>query len=148
MLLPDIQLKTLLLQSGLLTQQKIAQLEGYAADARSSLQDAVIEKDAVADDKLGLLIANYLKVPFVTLSKMTIPEGVFRIVPERLARKYKVIAFARDNDGIKLAMADPTDQNIQAMIVKKTWQKVSVYLATERDIDSTLQLYQKNLQQT
>ncbi len=148
MLLPDIQLKSLLLQSGLVSQQMITQLEGFAADARSTLQEAVIEKDAIPDEKLGLLIANYLKLPFVTLSKMTIPESVFRIVPERLARKYKAIAFARDSDGIKLAMADPTDQNIQAVVGKKTYQKVSIYLATERDIDNTLQLYQKNLQQT
>ncbi len=148
MLLPDSQLKTLLLQSGLVDIHTIAELEVFAANSRSTLQDAVIEKDAITDENLGLLISGYLKVPFVTLSKLTIPEPIFRIVPERLARKYKVIAFARDTEGIKLGMADPTNRSIQEMIAKKTWQKVFPYLATERDIDNTLQMYRKNLQQT
>lgn len=148
MLLSDIQLKNLLLQSGLVDQQSIAKIEGFVADARTTLQEAIIEKDIIPDDKLGLLIANYLNVPFVILSKINIPQPVLCIVPERIARKYKVIAFARDKDGIKLAMADPTDQNIRAMIEKKTKQKSFVYLATERDIDNAFQHYQKNLQHT
>src|SRR5260221_14612969 len=109
MLLPDSQLKTLLLQSGLVDIHTIAELEVFAANSRSSLQDAVIEKDAINDENLGLLISGYLKGPFVTLSKLRIPEQIFRIVPERLARKYKVIAFARHTEGIKLGMEDQTN---------------------------------------
>ncbi|MBI4097712.1 MAG: type II/IV secretion system protein [Candidatus Levybacteria bacterium] len=120
----------------------------FAANARIPLQQAVIEKDVIPDDKLGLLIANYLKYPFVVLSKITITEGVYRIVPERLARKYKAIVFAKDADGIKLATADPVNTKIAQTIARKTQQKVSVYLATERDIDGVLQLYRKDLQQT
>lgn len=148
MILPDQQLKALLLQSGSFDDKKLTEMESFAANTRTSLQDALIEKDAISDEKLGLLIANYLKVPFVALSKVTIPETVFTIVPERLARKYKIAAFARDNDGVKLAMADPTNKALQQMIEKKTLQKVTVYLATERDIENTLQQYRRDLQET
>jgi type IV pilus assembly protein PilB len=95
-----------------------------------------------------MLIANYLKYPFVTLSQLTIAEGVYRIVPERLARKYKAIVFAKDQDGVKLATADPSNTKLAEMVAKKTQQKVSVYMATERDIEGILQLYRKDLQQT
>lgn len=148
MLLPDIQIQQLLLQSGLVDAKTMRDVLIFAANGRIPLQQAVIEKDVIADDKLGLLIANYLKYPFVTLSKLTISEGVYRIVPERLARKYKAIVFAKDTDGIKLATADPVNTKIAETIAKKTQQKVSVYLATERDIDGVLQLYRKDLQQT
>ncbi len=148
MLLPDAQIKTLFLQSGLLDEKTIRELETFAANSRISLQEAAIEKDAVSDEKLGLLIADFLKVPFISLSKMTIPDAVFRIVPERLARKYKVIAFAKDVDGVKLAMSDPANRQLAEMIMAKTKQKILSYLATERDIDNTLQMYRKDLQQT
>lgn len=147
MLLPNTQLKALLVQGGI-SEKTIAELEAFAANSRTSLQEAALEKDAISDDKLGQLIANYLKVPFVTLGKMTIPEAVFRIVPERLARKYKVVAFAKDGEGVKLAMTDPTNRVIQEMIARKTWQKVFPYFATERDIENILQMYRKDLQQT
>ncbi len=148
MLLPDSQLKSLLLQSNTLDAHSLEEIQKFAINTRISLQEAAIEKDAISDEKLGLLIANYLKVPFVTLSKVTVPEALFSIVPERIARKYKVVAFARDNEGIKLAMADPTNKELQQMLAKKTLQKITAYLATERDIENTLQLYRKDLQQT
>ena len=148
MLLPDEQIKALLLQSGLINERTLSDLLVFAGNSRTSLQEAAIEKDAISDEKLGLLIANFLKVPFVSLGKVSVPDSVFRIVPERLARKYKAIAFARDNDGLKLALADPTNTQIQEMISKKTLQPVVPYLATERDIENTLQLYRKDLQKT
>src|SRR3990167_7925888 len=147
MLLPDEQIKTILFRAG--TDQKtLDDLVTFTRDARISLQDAAIEKDVLTDEKLGLLISGYIKFPFISLSKITIPENVFRIVPERLARKYKVIAFARDTDGIKLAMSNPTDLHFQEMIIKKTGQRVTPYLATERDIQNTLAVYRKDLKKS
>ncbi|OGH14981.1 MAG: hypothetical protein A2860_02135 [Candidatus Levybacteria bacterium RIFCSPHIGHO2_01_FULL_37_33] len=147
MLLPDEQIQTILFRAG--TDQKtLDDLVTFTKDARISLQDAAIEKDVITDERLGLLISAHIKFPFISLSKTTIPESLFRIVPERLARKYKVIAFARDTDGIKLAMSDPTDMHFQEMIIKKTGQRVAPYLATERDIQNTLAVYRKDLKKS
>src|SRR6266436_1599710 len=148
MLLPDEQIKTLLLDSRIIDEKKLTELIHYAANAQESLQEAAIEKDIITDEKLGLLIATHLNIPFVTLAKMTIPEDIFRIVPQRLARKYKVISFANDADGVKLAMADPQNKNFLEMIGRKTQRKVNAYLATERDIENTLQIYRIDLRET
>ncbi len=147
MLLPDDQIKTLLTQAGI-APAAIAELETFSRNARVPLQEAVIQKDTLTDDKLGQLIANQLKVPFVALSKENIPDGISQIVPERLARKFKVAAFSRGADGIKLAMTDPTNVALIEMIIRKTRQKIIPYLGTERDIENTFQLYRKNMQQT
>src|SRR3989344_2867297 len=112
MILPDEQIKIILFRGGV-DQKTLDELITFTKNARISLQDAAIEKDVITDERLGLLIAGYIKAPFISLSKITIPENVFRIVPERLARKYKVIPFARDADGIKLAMSDPEDTRFQ-----------------------------------
>ncbi|OGE36689.1 hypothetical protein A3D79_02100, partial [Candidatus Daviesbacteria bacterium RIFCSPHIGHO2_02_FULL_39_8] len=86
-------------------------------------------------------------LPFVTLSKLTIAQGVFSIIPERMARKYKVIAFAKENGVVKIAMTDPANSEIKEMISQKTSQKVEIYLATERDMSQSLQIYRKDLRQ-
>ncbi|MFH1832607.1 MAG: GspE/PulE family protein [Candidatus Levyibacteriota bacterium] len=148
MILPDDSLKALLIQSGIVDQKTLDELIVVAKNSRASLREAIIEKDLISDEKLGLLVANYLKCPFVTLSKITIPDNIFNIVPERIARKYKVIAFARDNDGVKLAMDDPSNSEILTVISKKTGQKIIPYFATEKDIENTLQFYRKDLQKT
>lgn len=145
MLLPDQQLNQVLLSAGI-DQKRINEAAEYAKNSQTSLYEALIEKDVVSDEKLGLIVSNYLQFPFVVLSKITIPEEVFRIVPERVARKYKVISFARDTDGVKLAMADPKNTAILNLLARKTGQKMLPYLATERDIENTLQIYRKELQ--
>lgn len=148
MLLPDAQIKSLLLQSGQVSEKILLDLQQSAINARISLQEAAIEKDAISDENLGILIANFLKYPFIFLTRVTIPEEILRIVPERLARKYKVICFAKDADGIKLAMANPANAELLEMVSKKTKLKSTPYFATERDLENALQSYRKDLQQT
>ena len=148
MLLPDAQIKNLLLASGQVNTQALANLEQFATNAQITLQEAAIEKDAISDENLGILIANFLKYPFISLAKTSIPEDIFQIVPERIARKHKLIAFAKDTEGIKLATMDPSNTELLEMISKKTGLRVTPYFATERDIEDALQSYRKDLQKT
>ena len=120
MLLPDIEIQQLLLQSGLIDTKAMRDVLVFAANARIPLQQAVAEKDVIPDEKIGLLIANHIKYPFITLSKVTIPERVYRIVPERLARKHKAIVFEKDANGVRLATADPVNTKLPAIIAKNS----------------------------
>ncbi len=148
MLISDDQLKKLVLDVNLLDEKKLNEVIKYADNADIGLSDALIERDVVTDENLGILVADLLKIPFIVLSKISIPDEVFKIVPERLARKYKVIPFDRDETGIKVAMVDPDNKLIREMIEKKTGQKVIPYLSTERDIYGKLFIYRKDLQKT
>lgn len=148
MIIPDDKLKALILEAGLVNEKSFEEIEAFAKNSELSLDDALIEKNIISDDDLGVLMADFLKVPFIALSKTMLDENAFRTIPEKLARKYKVIPFARDESSIKLAMADPQNTSVQEMISKKTGKKIVVYLATERDINNTLHIYRKALQKT
>ncbi len=146
MLIPDDKLKEILLKTNILDAKGFEKVEEFAKNSHATIPEALIEKDIVTDENLGLLIADYLKIPFITLAKITIPPEVFRIIPERIARVHKLIPFARDQSSIKMAMADPTNTEVCTMLERKTGQKVSRYLATENDIYNTLRIYRKDLQ--
>lgn len=146
MIVTDEQLKTLVLKTGILDEKGFAAIEEYAKNSAIPLSDALLEKDVITDENLGILISDFLKIPFVVLSKITISPDVFNIVPERMARKLHVIPFERTTDSIKLAMADPDDKQAIEMIEQKTGLKVVPNLATERDIYNTLRVYRKDLQ--
>jgi type IV pilus assembly protein PilB len=148
MSITDEQLKAIVLNAKLVDQKKLDEIVEYAHNAQMSLTDALLEKDATTDQTLGTLIAQALKAPFVVLAKLSIPEEVSRIIPEKMARKYRVIPFARDEGGIKVAMTDPGNMVIEEMISKKTGQNVIPYYATERDIYNKLWVYRKDLQKT
>lgn len=146
MLISDAQLIQLLVKRGIITEKAMRDIQDYAKNTNLSLVEALVEKDIVTDENLGLLIADSLKLPFIVLTKTVIPEEVFHIIPERIARIHKVIVFARDKSGIKLAMADPRNTLIQAMISQKTGEKVNVYFATEKDITNTFYIFRRDLQ--
>lgn len=144
---PD-KLVELLKKNGLITDEKVAEVLNFAKNSRLSIEEALIERDIITDEQLGMLVADYYSIPFVSLSKLSIPDDIARIVPERVARKQKIVAFARDETGIKLAMADPSNKELSDMVARKTGMKIIPYFATERDIYDVLRVYKKDLQKT
>lgn len=146
MLISDDELKALLLNLGLVESNQLKEIAQLARDTNQSLYDTLIDRNILSDETLGSKIAEKLGFPLVVLSKTSIPEEIFHITPEKFARKHRVIAFARDQNGIKLAMTDPGKKELIQMIFKKTGDQVIPYLATERDVNNTLRIYRKELQ--
>ncbi|KKP70437.1 MAG: Type II secretion system protein E (GspE), partial [Candidatus Roizmanbacteria bacterium GW2011_GWA2_35_19] len=144
----DEALKGLVLKYSLTNATGLLEIQDYMNNTGADFYDSLIEKNIANDEKLGLIIADHLKYPFVSLAKISIPEDTFRIVPERIARKHKVICFGKDQSGIKLAMSNPKNQVIIDSLIKKTNEKITPYYATERDIVGTFYIYQKDLQKT
>src|SRR3989338_788781 len=146
MVLSDDQLKQILLDQKIAPQTLLDELLALSKQSGISLYDTLIERDVITDEKLGLITANFLGFPFVTLAKTTIPEEVFTLLPEKVARKQKVLTFERSKDGIKLAMANPNNTTILKTLSRKTGEKIISYFATEKDIENTLRIYKKDLQ--
>lgn len=146
MLISDDKIIPILVKRNIITEKAVRDIQEYAKSSNLSLGEALVEKDVLTDENLGLLIADFLKLPFIVLTKTAIPEDVFHIIPERIARLHKVIVFARDITGIKLAMNDPNNSLIQGMISQKTGQKINVYYATEKDITNTFYIFRRDLQ--
>ncbi len=148
MLITDEQIKSLLLKVKLLDEKILNTTEEYAKNSNIGLGEALIEKDMVTDENLGMLIADSVKMPFIVLSKITIPDEVLRVIPEKIARKRKAIPFFRDKDGVRVAMTNPFDNLILEMISRKTGSTAFPYFATERDIYNKLWMYRRDLQDT
>lgn len=146
MIIPDDQVQSLILKTKLIDPKNLEEIVSLAKSSDTPLSDALVEKNVLSEENLGLLIADYLKIPFIVLSKVFIPDEVFHIVPERIARKYKIIAFERTPDSLKVAISDPKRIGILQMLAKKTGQNILPYLSTERDIQNTLRIYRKDLQ--
>jgi len=149
--LTESQIISLIKKSGLLLldESTIAKAEAYAVSAKtSSLLSSLVESGVITEEQISSIVAKYYNVPVVSLSKITIPEDVAHIVPERVARKQKAIAFERDANGVKVAMNDPSNKNILSMVARKTGERALAYYANADEIEATVSLYQKALQKT
>jgi type IV pilus assembly protein PilB len=146
MIISEDELKVLLKKTNLITDQVWTEVKEYASNCDIEISDAVLEKNIITDENLGILIADYLKIPFILLQKITIQETIRHIIPERLARKYKAIPFTTVEQGLCVAMADPRDKLLIEVISEKAGVPVIPYLATSRDIDNALRIYRRDLQ--
>lgn len=108
--LPNDQLLDVVVKAKLVDDKKAREVLLYAKNSNIPFDEALLEKEVMKDEQLGQAVAAYYKVPFVNLSKLDIPEDVINIIPNRVTRKQKAVAFARDSGGIKVALADPTNR--------------------------------------
>ncbi len=148
MFLTDEKLSELLLAAKLVDQKILDEAKDEATRTKRSLENVLVESGKVPDEAIGEMVAKSLNVPFVSLAKVTIPEQYFRILPEQIARKQRALVFERNQDTVKVAMANPTRDDLVNMIAKKTGQKVQVYLATKRDVEKALSVFKRDLQKS
>lgn len=139
------ELKTLLLDAGVVEEKDLELAEERLKSEGGTFSQAVLWYNLVSDEELGKLIADVLRVPFVVLEQKFIPKEVLEMVPEVVARKHRVIAFALDTDGLHVAMADPRNLEMQSFLEKKAGLPVRVYLAMERDMENAFMLYRQEV---
>lgn len=136
---------------------KILHDNGYLADPllekakEVSLQrnipliDSIIENDLIGEDDLGKIIADYLKIPFVSLSKLTIPLDSLQLIPALVARSQHTVVFGVEGENLKIGTYLPQHLAFFEMVAKKAGLGYKLYFATKNDIDQTLSLYRQSL---
>ncbi len=145
--LPDEKVKSILANNGIADSKKIEELEKRASTNKTSLYEAFISEDKANEAKLSEILAKEFNLPFVSLAKTEIPEEVLAIVPERVAKSFKIVAFKRDEQGIHLATSEPEKiKPVLELVGQKTGQKVFLYFSSPEEIEVKTKGYKRNLQ--
>jgi len=137
--------RKILVVPGFITETQFREAAKEAKEGNRLIEDILVEKDLISDRKLGELVADEFGYNFVSLEKEIIPDKILNIVPELIAREQRIIAFAQDKEGLKLAMTNPENLEIIKLLEKKTGNKIIPYFATEIDIQEALIRYKKGV---
>lgn len=144
--IPAAQLQQLLISAGKIDAATFASFQSIAASSKRPIEEILSEKNIVTDEEIAQLIATATKLPYVSIAKLSIPDEVFSLIPERIARSQKMVAYERADGVIKIAMALPQKTPVLDLLAKKTGSTIAIAVATEKEIDATVQLYKKDLQ--
>ena len=128
------QLKLFLLDSNLVPKEALEQAAREAQEKGQNLGALLLEKKLLDEPALQKVYAYILGIPFVDLSKETIPIEILQIVPELIAKKYNIVAFEKTGANLKVAMLNPEDLQTIDFIKKKTGLKIVPCLTTREDI--------------
>jgi type IV pilus assembly protein PilB len=95
----------------------------------------------ITEDDLAKALAEAAGIEHVSVRAMSIDPNVVSVLPEAVARKYKVFPIAIENNSVTVAMADPLDVGTIDRVQQQTRRYVKVVSSTEFDILTTIDKY-------
>ena len=145
MIINPAELKTLLVGSNLVDAVAFDDATKQAETEKKPIGEVIVDKGLIGEEQLVQVMANFLKVPYVDLTQQAIAKDILNIVPQVVAKKQRIISFKKDQQGLHLAMEDPTDFQIRDFVEKKNGLPVITYIASRTSLQSSFILYNKDV---
>jgi len=99
-----------------------------------SLGKLLIESKLVTEKDLMAVLGQELHIPPINLSRYNIDKNLGELIPERIARQYKLIPISKLGSRISVAMSDPLNIFAADDIRMLTGYDIDPVIATEKDI--------------
>lgn len=140
-------LENILVESGIIDKAEFLDALKTSQELGKNIEDVLIFRGLINQQSLSQLIAEYYKVPYIDLSHVKIPEELYITIPERMARNYRIVPFAKENGALKVAMEDPG--NVEAIEFAKRHSGLTVipHYASRDDIKKLLNQYKRNIRE-
>lgn len=117
-----------------------------AQELNRSLSDLLIFRSLVAEEALSQLIAENINVPYISLKTKSIPDEILNLIPENLARNYRMLPFEKKDNELSLAMEDPENFEALELAKRRTGLKIKAFFASKTELSKALNLYKRDLQ--
>ncbi len=139
-----VQLGTLLVQQGLLTEAQVdAAVKAQQASGKQ-LGRVLIEQGHISETDLVRALARQVGLEFLDLSEHTIDPSVAAQIPESLARRYQALPVGWGEDGrLIVAMADPSNVFAVDDIRAITGADVATVVATAGQLQDAIDRFHR-----
>jgi type IV pilus assembly protein PilB len=139
------ELRDLLVSHNVLTKERFEEISKNAQQNNEPVVDLLFTKKIITERDFAKLYADFIKVPFVDLSKESLTRDILSKLPERAAKRYNAVVFGEESGKPKVAMADPTNVEAVQFIEKQLGYNIKIHLATQNDISAALEQYKEGL---
>ena len=112
-----------------------------------SLEQYVLDQDMMKEADLYKAAAQGLQLDLVTLKDKDITKELLDAIPGPLAQTHQVIAFAKDEKNIHIALLDPDDIQTVEFIHRKTGLLPVVHLTTPSELKQALRAYHADIKE-
>ncbi len=130
--------KEILADKKILTDEQFAQVEEEIKKSGILFQQAVVDMKLVEKGKVLKLLSNEWAVKAIDLSVMDVDPDIVKIMPKQSAKRYNAVPFAKEENILFVAMAEPRDLFAIEDINLRTGFHVQPYLALPEDIKTVL----------
>ena len=155
----DVKLLNTLVEKGLISQEKMAEINTKVIEKGESLAVFLIANKIVDEEKLTEIRASMFGLSYFNLNEAEVPEEILNFLPEEIARTYRILCFDKAEGAIKIGMVEPNLKAMEAvnflaadeklrveyfLISEASWQKIfKQYQKMEQEISSALEVKAK-----
>src|SRR3990167_7217798 len=127
-------IEDILFKQGVLSKEQLSSVKLESINTGSPSEKIILDHNIAPPDRVAAARAELLHVPFMKLEGKAIPTDILNLIPEPVARRYKLITFDRQKDQLLVALEDPMDLQIIQFIEKKSGMRIKPFLSLPEDI--------------
>jgi type IV pilus assembly protein PilB len=128
-------------ESALIPQEKLDQAVEIHKKQGGNLGNILLAKGFIKEKDLALSLSASLNIPMINLARFKIDPEIIKLIPEKIAKQYKVIPVSRMADNVTLCMSDPLDIFAIDSIKALTSYNIEPVISTEKEIIEAINNY-------
>jgi type IV pilus assembly protein PilB len=130
-----------LLEQGQLSPEGLSRALDEQRRTGSALREVLLRLELVEEEAILAYYEEQLGTPRVDLSTYVIEPDVVHLVPERVARQFKLVPLFQIGSVVTVAMVDPLDIVALDEVKLATGSEVDVVVATEAQVQEAVERY-------
>lgn len=138
-------LKKIIVGSGFVQEKDFDSAAKTAKELDKNVLDVLIFRGYINEETVGKLISEYFGVPYANVRRQSITEDILSLIPEKMARTYRIVPFGKKDSTLQLAMENPEDFEALEFAKRHTGLKIEPYYAGREDIAKALGQYKKSI---
>ena len=131
----------MLVKAGKITQQQLEEALVLQQSEGGRLGTHLVKGGFLPDDELVEFLSQRYGVPAINLAEIEIDEGIIKIIPPDVARKYTILPVSKAGAKLTIAMVDPTNVFAMDDIKFMTGYNVEPVVASEMAIREAIESY-------
>ncbi|MBD3404081.1 type IV-A pilus assembly ATPase PilB [candidate division GN15 bacterium] len=138
----SVELSSILVQAGKLTQEQAEQALTQARQTNEKFESILVKMGVVgSEDEVGNFIGKQLKIGTLRLTDIELNPEIVKLIPLDIARKFKVIAISKLNKTLLVAISDPNNIYVLDAIKFITGCTVQPVISPEEAISKAIDQY-------
>src|SRR5438132_14248419 len=127
-----------LIEEGLLLPNQLEEAVGIHKAEGGRLLKILTDRQFVTEQDMVFSMGRCLNTPPVNLARLRVPEEVMSLVPREMAKANRLVAIARLDGKLFVAMADPTNVLAVDDLKRRVQLEIVPMIATERAVADAL----------
>ncbi|MCL4533258.1 MAG: GspE/PulE family protein [Deltaproteobacteria bacterium] len=124
----------ILIDAGLLNPTNLENALSEAKKRNIRLGSALISLGIISEDKMLDALSSQLSLRKIDLSKTIVDPAIGKLVPERLAKQFKMVPVTMVGDVLTVALSDPLNVFALDALKRDVNANIEIALSNERDI--------------